>query len=219
MKIESTFDIKSSRVEITFDPEIQNLLLAASRAITAHFDATTFAAFCRDLEQRDREYDLDKGSRLLLKLIRSKTLTVETDSDQMQEALTFLCICTGHMLKAGRATGPLVPVLTVLANLSPFPVLPLSLPPASEVLDRHKTPKETWKIYQTLQSTPRSEIPYLSVAQGYELALELRKTPRLRSSLKTLLVFLDASSLMYRMTLEALASANKAFEEQGKAKK
>jgi hypothetical protein len=219
MKIESTFDIKSSRVEITFDPEIQNLLLAASRAIAAHFDAKTFAEFCRDLERRDPEYDWDKSGRLLLELIRSKTRIVEADSDQMQGALTFLCICTVHMLKAGRATSALEPVLTVLANLSPFPVLQLSLPPASEVFDRHKTPKETWKIYQTLQSTSKSETPYLSVAQGYELALELKKTPRLRSSLKTLLVFLDASSLMYRMTVEALASANKASEEQGKAKK
>jgi len=102
MKIESTFDINSSRVEITFDMESQNLLLAASRAIAAHFDAKTFTAFCRDLEHRDREYDLDKGSRLFLDLIRSKTRIVETDSDQMQGALTFLCICTGHMLKAGR---------------------------------------------------------------------------------------------------------------------
>jgi len=117
------------------------------------------------------------------------------------------------------ATGPLEPVLTVLANLSPFPVLTLSLPPVSEVLDLHKTPKETWESYQTLQSTPESETSYLSVAQGYELALELKKIRRLRSSLKTLLVFLNASTLIYRLTLEALAAAEKTSEVRMKGKK
>ena len=217
MKIESTFDPETSHVEIKYDTEMQKLLLAASRAIAKHFDAETYAQFSRDLEDQNREYDLDNGSRLLLDLIRSKTFIVETDSERMRSALTFLCLITIHMVKAGRTTAPLVPVLTVLANISPFQVLSIPLPPANEVLDRHKTPPEIWKTYQRLQTSRKSETAFLSVAQGHELFFELKKTLPPGSSLKDFLVFLDASCLFYRLALEALAAANKASE--GKAKK
>jgi hypothetical protein len=218
MKIESTFDLKTNQVQIIFDTEMQDLLLAASRIVAKHFDAQTYSLFARDLAQ-NQEFELADGGRLLLELIRSKSRIIETDQERMNRLVTFLCLITIQMVKAGRPTTPLVHVLKVVANISPFPVISISLPPPNEVLDRHATPRSAWKIYQILRSTPKSETPYLSVAHAHELSFELKKTPRLRSSLKTLMVFLDASSLIYRQTLEALAAAEKTSEVRMKGKK
>ncbi len=218
MKIESTFDPKTNRVEIRYDLEMQELLLAASRAIAKHFEAKTYANFSQDLGQ-NQEYEVANGGRLLLEMIRSKALVIETDAERIHGALTFLCICALRILKYEQATAPLIPVLTVFANISPFPVISVPLPPASEALDRRHTPPETWKTYQGLRTSPKSETAFLTVAQGYELLLELEKNPSPRSSLKDFSVFVNASCLLYRTTLEALAAASKTSQAPEKVRK
>ncbi len=218
MKIESNFDIKTNQLQIIFDAEMQDLFLAASRIVAKHFDAETYSHFARDLVH-NQEFELADGGRLLLELIRSKNRIIEADPDRMNRVVTFLCLTTIHIIKAGRPTTPLAHVLKVVANISPFPVISISLPPPYEVLDRHVTPRSAWKIYQILRATPKSGTPYLSVAQAYELCLELKKILRPRSTLKTLLDFLDASSLFYRLAVEALAASDKTSEAPGKATK
>ena len=212
MKIETTFDPKTNRVEIRFDSQMQSMLSATSRVIAKFFDPETYVKVNRNLDP-DREMELASGGRLILELIRSESKIVETDLNKVHWCLAFLSWSMLHMVEAGRPAAPLLPALTVFANLSALKVPRVALPPPSEMLDRDTTAPAIWKAYEGLQSARRAECEYLTVAQTYELSLALKKTLSPHPSLRRFLDFLDGSSLVYRVALEVLTKYQAAMEK------
>ena len=106
--------------------------------------------------------------------------------------------------------------LTGLAYIAPIRVPELDLPDASEVFGGQKTSSETRQAYEEIRNMECRNLGAIPVvASASRLWKELREIPSSNRAFREFVGILETSSLLFRLTLEALAKVNLAESKNG----
>jgi len=119
--------------------------------------------------------------------------------------------------EATRRPVSVLPVaLTGLAYITPIRLPELDLPDASEVFGGRTTSSETRQAYEEIRNVECRNLGAIPViASAGRLWKELRDIPSSNRAFREFVGILETSSLLFRVTLEALAKANAEESKNG----
>lgn len=203
MKMESDFEPITGTLQLQYDAQAQKIFDEASKKMDPRFDFNSSPI--RKMMGEEADEDIGKPLRLLAELGASASRTIQVRPMAMQSLLNLTCWMALRLSDDQQPIKPLDSVVVLLSSVTPIPVLPVDLPPASEVFDNASTNPGAWSAYETLRLWKKDTMPHLYAIQAHYLWHELRRIRRLNPTLKTLLSSLDTETILLRMAVEALA--------------
>jgi hypothetical protein len=217
MKMEADYDPITGTVYLQYDAQAQQMFEEASKKLTPLFDFHS-TPLQRMLGEESEE-DIGKPLKLLSDFGSSSTRTFQVRPLGMQSLLGLICWQALRLIDSRESVKPFDDVLMLLSNVTLFAVLPVDLPPASEVFDQRKTHPAAWKSFERLRTWDKNTMPHLYAVEMLFLWQSLKRLRRPIDSLKTLAASLDASTCLLRMAFESLDIKEITKTSHGRKKK
>jgi len=206
MQILASYDSTTDRLQLHYDPEAQIVFgkaHAATRSVCRmrHIQEI-LGEKCRVIQAR-----LFIGNDLLRQLAENSTRQIDVSSLDLQTSIEAVMFAAHYRIESGKPDPSLPNAIMLLAQVTPFPVPPLPLPPASEVFDKGKVAVAVLHSYESIRQSKDRALQGLVLLDHYELWRALAEIQPVNSQLRGLLHILDHSTGMFRATMQAQAVA------------
>lgn len=213
MRIETEYHTENHHVTTRYGLPIQRLFRKTANTVSDVFNPEIYAQVCREAGETG-PFDLASGAQLLRKL--GSSLAVTASGEEYNHALSLVAWTTIALIDLKRPVSVLPVALTGLAYIAPIRVPELDLPDASEVFGGQNTSSETRQAYEEIRSVEFRNLGAIPVvASADRLWKELRDIPSSNRAFREFVGILEKSSLLFRVTLEALAKANAEESKNG----
>jgi hypothetical protein len=203
MKIKADYDPASGIVNLNYDLKAQRIFENAAKKLTPLFDFHSTPL--RRMMGEESEEDVVKPLKLLSDLGSSPTRRFQVRPPAVQFLLNLICWHVLGLSDSQTSVKPFDDAVKLLSQVTPFPILPVDLPPVNEVFDKQKVPPAVWKSFEQLRNWDRHTFPHLTAVEIVFLLQELKKLRRPMETLKSLAASLDAAIYLIRATFEVLA--------------
>ena len=206
MRIETEYHPENHYVTTRYGLPIQRLFQKTSNTVSDVFDPEVYAQVCRDAGETGPS-DLASGAQLLRKL--GSSLAVTASGEEFNHALSLVAWTILVLTDLKRPLSVLPVALTGLAYIAPIRLPELELPDANEVFGVRSTSPQTRQAYEEIRSVEFRNLGAIPVvASADRLWKELRDIPSSNPFFREFVGILETSSLLFHLTLEALARVN-----------